>query len=293
MIRLRPAGYGGRARLRASRRHPAGFSLVELVIVIMILGILSASVGVFMANPVRAYFASIDRATLTDAGNATIRRIMREVQGAVPNSARITVSGATTFVEFVPITDAGRYRALASANFPAQNDPLTVTDRTDSSFQVLGPTVNVPAGSQLVVLNLGYGNANLYSGTNIRTVTSIGPALQAITFTPTTVWPGDSPGYRFYIVNGAVTYACSPNGNGTGTLTRYSGYSIQAAQPNSIAGAPLAAATNSLVLDDVSACTFTPGPVSVDLNAIQIALQLTRSGETVSLYSQTHTPNNP
>ncbi len=278
---------------RPGRHAQVGFTLLELVIVIAILGILSASVSVFIANPVRAYFETIDRATLTAAGNSAIRRIVREVQAAVPNSARITTSGGTTFLEFVPIVDAGRYRAAASNNYPTQNDPLVVTDSTDSSFQVLGPTVNVPTGSQLVVLNLGYGNANLYSGTNIRTVTSIGAALQTITFTSTTAWPGDSPGYRFYIVNGAVTYGCTPNASGTGTLKRYSGYAIQASQPSATSSAPLSSATSSLVLDDVTGCTFTPGPASVDLNAVQMALQLTRSGETVSLYSQVHAPNNP
>ena len=278
---------------RLSGHEQPGFTLLELVIVIAILGILSASVSVFIANPVRAYFETIDRATLTAAGNSAIRRIVREVQGAMPNSARITASGGTTFLEFVPIVDAGRYRAAASNNYPTQNDPLVVTDSTDSSFQVLGPTVNVPTGSQLVVLNLGYGNANLYSGTNIRTVTSIGAALQTITFMSTTAWPGDSPGYRFYIVNGAVTYACTPNASGTGTLKRYSGYAIQASQPSATSSAPLSSATSSLVLDDVTGCTFTPGPASVDLNAVQMALQLTRSGETVSLYSQVHAPNNP
>ncbi len=278
---------------RLSGHEQPGFTLLELVIVIAILGILSASVSVFIANPVRAYFETIDRATLTAAGNSAIRRIVREVQGAVPNSARITASGGTTFLEFVPIVDAGRYRAAASNNYPTQNDPLVVTDSTDSSFQVLGPTVNVPTGSQLVVLNLGYGNANLYSGTNIRTVTSIGAALQTITFMSTTAWPGDSPGYRFYIVNGAVTYACTPNASGTGTLKRYSGYAIQASEPSATSSAPLSSATSSLVLDDVTGCTFTPGPASVDLNAVQMALQLTRSGETVSLYSQVHAPNNP
>jgi MSHA biogenesis protein MshO len=277
-----------------SARQP-GFSLVELIVVIVILGILSASVGVFMANPIRAYFQTIDRAALTDAGNLVIRRIARELQAAVPNSARITSGGGTTFLEYVPIVDAGRYRAAVSnGNDPTGIDPLNVNDATDGSFQVLGPTINAPAGSKLVVLNLGYGNANLYSGTNSRTVTSIGSALQTITFTPTTVWPGDSPGYRFYIVNGAATYACTPNASGTGTLTRYSGYAIQATQPASTSTAPLSTATSSLVLGDVSSCSFTPGPISVDLNAVQMQLQLTDSnGETVSLYSQVHAPNSP
>ena len=279
---------------RARRAVQLGFSLVELIVVIVILGILSASVGVFIANPVRAYFETIDRAALTEAGNLVVRRITRELQAAVPNSARITTSGATTYLEYVPIVDAGRYRAAASdGNDPAGIDPLIVTDPTDSSFQVLGPTINAPAGSQLVVLNLGYGNSNLYAGTNSRNVTSVGAALQTIAFTPTTVWPGDSPGYRFYIVNGAVTYACTPSAGGSGILTRYYGYAIQPAQPNSTAAAPMSTATASLVLDDVTACSFTPGPISVDLNAVQMTLQLTRNGETVSLYSQVAAPNSP
>lgn len=277
-----------------SRTPSLGFSLIELIMVISILAILSASVGVFIANPVSAYFNTIDRAALTDAGNSTIRRIQRDLQAAVPNSARITASGGTTFLEFVPAVDGGRYRHAASnGNDPTGIYPLIVTDPTITQFQVLGPGVNVPAGSQLVVLNLGYGGANLYSGSNIRTVTSIGTNVQTIAFVPTTAWPGDSPGYRFYIVNGAVTYACTANAAGTGTLMRYWGYPIQAAQPNSTGGGPLASASSSLVLDDVSGCTFTPGPVSVDLNAVQTELQLTRSGETVSLYSQVHAPNNP
>ena len=76
-------------------------------------------------------------------------------------------------------------------------------------------------------------------------------------------------------------------------MTRYSGYAIQSTQPSSTSATPLSTATSSLELDDVTSCTFTPGPVSVDLNAVQIDLQLTRSSETVSLYSQVHAPNNP
>lgn len=279
----------------ARRRRQRGFSLVELIIVIMILGVLSASVGVFLSNPIRAYFETIDRASLAASGNQVVRRITRELQAAVPNSARITTSGTTTFLEYVPIVDAGRYRyAVSAGNDPTGTNPLVVTSAADSSFQVLGPAVNVPSGSQLVVWNLGIGQANLYTGTNIRNITSSGSALQTINFTATTTWPGDSPGYRFYVVNGAATYACTPGAGGTGRLVRYYGYPIQASQPASLAAAPLSTATSSLVLANVSACTFTPGAVSVDLNAVQITLQLADSnGESVTLYSQAHTPNSP
>ena len=279
---------------QSGRSRHVGFSLIELVMVIAILGILSASVGTFIASPVRSYFESIDRGTLTASGNLVVRRITRELQSAVPNSARVTTSGGTTFLEYVPIVDAGRYRYAVSNNYPSQNNPLVVTSSSNSSFAVLGPTINAPSGAQVVVWNLGTGSSNLYSGTNIRTVTNPGSALQTINYSPTGVWPGDSPGYRFYIVTTAVTYACTPNGNGSGTLTRYSGYAIQATQPSSTSSGPLSSATSNLVQADVSACTFIPGAVAVDLNAVQMSLQLMDSnGETVSLYSQAHTPNSP
>jgi MSHA biogenesis protein MshO len=86
---------------------------------------------------------------------------------------------------------------------------------------------------------------------------------------------------------------CSPNANGTGTLTRYYGYTPTAAQPNSVTVAPLSTASNALVLNDVSSCTYTPGTAQTDLNSMQINLQLTNKSESVTLYSQVITPNGP
>src|SRR5882724_11781791 len=97
-----------------------GFSLVELVVVIVVLGILGASVAVFINNPVRAYFATVRRAQLTDAADTTLRRMVRDLQTAVPNSIRITTSGSTLYLEFTPISDVGRYRiATSGGNEPA------------------------------------------------------------------------------------------------------------------------------------------------------------------------------
>jgi len=163
------------------------------VIVIAILGILSASVSVFIANPVRAYFETIDRAALTAAGKlGGYGGSCERLQGAVPNSARITATAAR------PSSSSfdRRRRPLPGRSQQQLSDPERSARRhrlDRQSFPGAGPTANVPTGSQLVVLNLGYGNANLYSGTNIRTVTSIGAALQTITFTPTTAWPPIRP----------------------------------------------------------------------------------------------------
>jgi len=272
-----------------------GFSLVELVVVIVVLGILGASVAVFINNPVRAYFATVRRAQLTDAADTTLRRMVRDLQTAVPNSIRITTSGSTLYLEFTPISDVGRYRgATSGGNEPTGIDLLDTTDATDTTFQVLGRPVTVPSAAKLVIFNLGYGTSDLYAGGNRRDVTTAAGSASSISFTSTgSAWPGDSPDRRFYLVTTPVTYVCAPVADGSGRLDRYSGYALQATQPSSTTTTPLSTATSALVVDKLSGCSFETSAVLANANAAALTLQLTDTGETVTLYAQIYLGNTP
>jgi MSHA biogenesis protein MshO len=277
------------------RAFARGFSLVELVVVITVLGILGASVAVFINNPVRSYFSTVRRAQLTDAADTTLRRMMRDLQAATPNSVRITASGSTLYLEFTPIADMGRYRgATSGGNEPAGTDLLDITDPADTTFQVLGRPVTVPSSAKLVIFNLGYGTSDLYAGGNRRDVTTAAGSASSLTFTSTgSAWPADSPDRRFYLVTTPVTYVCAPVADGSGRLDRYSGYALQATQPASTSTTPLSTATRALVVDKVSGCSFETSAVLANANAAAITLQLTDSGETVTLYSQVYLGNTP
>jgi MSHA biogenesis protein MshO len=274
-------------------------SLVELVVVMVVLGILGASVAVFINNPVRAYFDGIRRAALTDAGDTAVRRMMRELQDALPNSVRIAASSSALFIEFVPISDVGRYRAAASGgNEAGAQDALDFSDASDTSFQVLGPTVTVPSvtggSAQLVIFNVGAGSFDVYAGDNRRAVTTAAGSTQTITFQSTgSAFPGDSPDRRFYLVTTPVTYACQPVSGGGGRIDRLSGYSLQAAQPSSLTAAPLASASTYLLLDKVSNCSFELTPALANANAVTVRVQLTDGGETVTLHAQIYLDNTP
>src|ERR1035437_8573959 len=65
-----------------------GFTLIELVMVIVIMGVIGGMVSVFMKSPIDAYFASARRAALTDVADTVVRRMARDIQRALPNSLR-------------------------------------------------------------------------------------------------------------------------------------------------------------------------------------------------------------
>ena len=89
-----------------------GFSLIELIMVIVIVGILSTMTTDIITLPVKSYIDLERRTTLVDSAEMTLRRMQRDIRRALPNSIRIT---GGTAIEILHTTDGGRYRAkLAS-----------------------------------------------------------------------------------------------------------------------------------------------------------------------------------
>ncbi len=272
----------------------AGFTLVELIIVIVLIGILGATVAVFIENPVRTYFASIGRAQLVDAADTAMRRLSRELHEALPNSVRVTANGSTVFLEFIPVRDMGRYRTQTSESLEsAGTDSLDFSNGLDATTQILGRPVTVPDDAQMVVFNLGSGAFDAYSGSNRRAVTTPAGSASALSFSATgNPLPADGPDHRTYLVNTAVTYACTPASSG-GQLLRLSGYALQNAQPADLNGAPLLTATTHLMVDQVTACNFELGNTATTLDQVLMRLQLSSGGETITLLNQVQIPNAP
>lgn len=262
--------------------------------VIVVTGIVAGMVAVFIRSPIEAYIDAARRAALTDIADTAARRIARDLQGALPNSAR--VDGGGCFLEFAPIRAAGRYRAEAGPA-AAPGDILDFTT-TDNSFDVLGPPVDVQLGDSLVVYNLGIAGADVYENSplTVRREATPGLGLSRVAFTATVnPLPFSSPGYRFQIVGRPVSYACDPLPAGTGTLWRYSGYAFQRNQPNTLAKfSVLAGAARAALATNVTACNFAyaPGPLQHN-GLVSISLTLTQAGESVTLQHQVNVDNVP
>lgn len=299
-----------------SSLRAGGFTLVEMITSLAILGILSAIVASFLQIPIQGYFDVSRRAQLTDAADLALRRMSRELQGALPNSARVTGAcggGAPCYLEFLEVRTAGRYRAESGggAACPTGNDAL-VFGMADGCFTTLGSTPDlglVLSGDFLVVYNLGPGfaDANAYApvgpGSNrvglaaLPTAGAVAaPPEDRFTF-PLHIFPLASPGNRFHIVSGPVTYECLPSpAPGVGTLVRHSGYAISAAQP-----APPAGGANTLLATGVTTCLFSyTGNVVAQRNGVVLmALGLSHVvpgslvADNVTLFNQAQVSNTP
>ncbi|TXT24528.1 MAG: hypothetical protein FD134_1479 [Gallionellaceae bacterium] len=278
--------------------HPGGFTLIEMIAVIVLTGLIAGVVALFIRAPVQGYVDSARRAEMADIADTTLRRVTRDLRLALPNSVVVTNAGTQVALDFLSTSGGGRYRAsgTGAGGCGAAGDSLDFA-AADTCFEITGPAVNFQAGDQVVVYNLGAAGANAYSGyaapTDVRRAYDVatggtGPRT-VVRLLSTSALPFESPSQRFHVVNEQVRYLCD---TATGNLTRYWGFAIAAppATPTVPAGG-----NNALLASRISACSFAYNANVVTQRAglVTMLLTVTSGGESVSLYNATHVSNVP
>lgn len=227
---------------RAARQR--GFTMIELIMVIVIMGVMGATMTTFLRPALDAYFAGRLRADHADQADTALRRMLRDVRRAVPNSLRVP---AAQCFELVPVIWGGRYRMAADVTNDtpqgcasgSSDDCSAWIDPYDASggatvFDALTPWPRPPAVGDWIVINNQNGN-DVYEGVNRSDITAArdspkpSQGVRRINMSPLQVSPGYDGG-RFQVVSNSeqsVFYICSgadgavdASGNGKGTLYR-------------------------------------------------------------------------
>ncbi|MBK6908241.1 MAG: type II secretion system protein [Rhodocyclaceae bacterium] len=266
-----------------------GFTLLEAIIAITLLGILGGVVATFIKSPVDAYVAQGSRAVLTDAADGALRRVTRDVAAALPNSLRsISGGGSTACFELIPVLAGGRYRNQTSAT--GTGDVLDFAT-TDTSFDVLGQIrmANLPTGTNLVAIhNLGISGADAYAGDNTASISAA--STTAVTLAAGKKFPFLSPNKAFSVIpSNSVVYTCTGS-----TLLRSTRAFTGTAPTLSLAQLGACPVTGTTLVSNVSNCSFSYTPAVNQRDGIlSISLALTLNSETVTLYDQVMVNNAP
>jgi MSHA biogenesis protein MshO len=278
-----------------------GVTLIELVVTIVVGSIVVAFMAMFIVTPMQAYTGQTRRAELVDEADSALRLMGRDLRSSLPNSVRITSSGAVTALELLATVDGARYRDSGPLGNPALELDFTAAD---GAFATTVPFTQLTlpwssTSSYLAIYNVGVPGANAYEMANVITPAGTAISIAAgsaanenlVTLSPAFRFAYGSPGRRVYLVSGPVTYLCDTT---AGTLRRYWGYPIASTQPASAAALTGPGVGSALVAADVGACQFSYNSGTAQRNALAtITLQLTRTGESIQLLNEVQLANTP
>lgn len=287
-----------------TKRFPQqrGFSLVELIIVMVLIGAIGGIIAMQIKPTLQGYLAVGKRAGLTDQADSALRRIVTEVRSAVPNSLRL---GNAQCLELVPSSDGGRYRSGPDVDPTRTGEAFLDFDAPTNEFDVLTTFMAAPRSGDLLVVG-NQNNSDVYqgiNGPNVRTIKQVaappagwmGEHRVTLLEPQQLTIPNGYTGGRFVVVPGglAVSYICTQglnDGSGTGQLVRV----VRPIAPGQVCnGIP---ANAPVLASKVERCEITYSPnqgATQQSGFMQMQLTLTDGGESVSLTIGAHVNNVP
>lgn len=273
-----------------NRHQQSGFTLMELVLVIVLLGIVATATLNFVQFGVDTYLDSASRQNMASSGRFVTERFSRELRNAVPGSValRNDLIGAGDCLEFRPV--AGAFAYLPDYNGqvapidpnPAANSIAVMPtsgfdyDSAESGYVAiiypLNSTHVYTGGGRAVAIQTGGYNAN-------------GDNSFSFTFTGAAQFAAASPAKRLYVAHEVVTY-CYMAGTDGAQLIRFA--------PNRFASNASPSANNGVLMgqwfsNQGSEPAFSIGQSSYSGSSlVRLMLRLTERDEEVVLNHEVH-----
>lgn len=264
-----------------------GFTLIELVLVIAILGIISVGFIGFINIGSNVYNNVSSRDALISDARFAVERLNRELRNALPNSIRILSNSSSQCLEFVPIKSNNVYLSLPTLTDPASDSVEVVKASTTYTFNNSDRVVVYPIETEDVY------NLNVSKSSEITTVDTSADSNDSscepdcdyswdISLSTPMTFTADSPNNRLFIVAEPVSY-CVDNGS----LWRKDDHGFLNNQSIFIDGV--------LMAEHIDVCNGSCFPFSYNSTKamVQVDLNFTRNNETIFFSNGVHITNVP
>lgn len=203
-----------------------GFTLVELIIVIVITGILGVGIVNFIGRSTQGYADTAERQQMATIGWIVSEKISREIRQALPNSFRTNAdisANSGSCLEFIPSVAGTDYVSVpvssAQASFEVVNFANYATPGGADRIAVYP--------SSLTGLYDVSGALGVISGTVASIAAGSEAGTRTVNLSSAHRFLSDSPTRRLYVVQQPVMYCFE----GT-LLNRYSAYGYNASIPS-------------------------------------------------------------
>lgn len=268
-----------------------GFTLIELVMVIVILAILGAAGADFISQAFLGFSQTNSRLELYEEGKTAMARMERELHGMLPNAVCVRngsgacISGGASGNEIL-------FGMIAENVMSGQN---LVGRYSESSIDIIArpgviTDVNAPSAapvnSILSIYNTNWGDFN--DGTKLFRVDSVSDGTDPtedegeMTLTPGISTP--SPHQRYYVVDRAISYRWDSS---TNILYRAT-FSVDTTGPDfsTVSEYPLAR-------DVVDFDFYYAAPSLARNGIVSMVFTLSKNGEQINMHKEIHVKNVP
>jgi MSHA biogenesis protein MshO len=191
------------------RMKSSGFTLIELIVVMVILGVLATSITSFIKFGTQIYTDTTARDQLVSSARFAIERLNREVRNALPNSLRLT--NGNKCLEFTPIIESTIYTDIPVISETASNKINVIKFDEDITNISDWKAIVYPLIPSDVYPLISSDDDKVHG---ISSIVPIGDEW-VITLENSEVFAEESPTQRIYFINESVKYCVQNN-----TLTR-------------------------------------------------------------------------
>lgn len=243
-----------------------GFTLIEMVISIVLLGVVGVSLSAIIQHSMTIYTDTTTREELLLQGRFVTERMHKEIRDAVPNSVQVNAS--THCIEWLPITNTAVYEALPLA--PESADTMRVLP--EHGFTKAERIVIMPMNADALLKDIPPLDTIKIKPTTIAEVkqdVDFIPLLETNTsqstmvvlpFTQETSFKANSPAHRLFAYKTPVAYCLEGS-----QLYRYANYPLSRRE---LSPAELSVGDRDLMAEKIKSVQFNVEHASLVRNGL-------------------------